>query len=413
MFHDHHFHPLGYVQLVGGLELFESPDMATLLREVADFAIESEGPLIGQRVNDETLAEGRLPTRSDIDDVVPDRPVLLYRYCGHIAMANSAALALAGVDASMPDPPGGTLDRDPSGKPTGVLRETAIALVSERLEPLVSQPSDTEVLGALSGLVDLGLGSVTGIVSASDPFWCGVGDELETMCRLAQDLPLDVLLFVTAEDPATLVDAESRIRQAGGRIRFGGWKDWSDGSFGGHTAAMHEPYDDMTEERGLIRLDAAHAIAMGETSLGLGGSVALHAIGDRANDLVLDIHEELIDRGCDPGRLRVEHASILTPEAVERMGRLGVTASVQPVFLASEEDWLVKRLGEQRMDRAYPFRSLAEAGTRVIAGSDAPVEHPDPNVGLRAAVGRHGINPAESVDAATAESWFRPPAELA
>ena len=412
MYHDHHFHPFGYALLVNGLDLFDSPDLTTALERVAKFAESREGPVIVERLNDESLADRRLPTRDDIDDVIGDRPVLIYRYCGHVAMANSAALTMAGINSETPDPDGGSIDRDRSGRPTGVLRETAVALVDEVFAPLEPQPSDDQILDAWQGLTDIGLGSVTGIVAASHPQWCGIGDELETVCRLAETMPIDMLLYVTADNPGVLTDAAARIERAGGRIRFGGWKDWSDGSFGGHTAAMHEPYSDNPSERGLVRLDPAHAIEMGETSLRLGGGVALHAIGDRANDLVLDIHEDLIGRGADSSRLRIEHASILTAPAVERAGRLGVTASVQPAFLASEEDWLVKRLGEERMNLAYPFRSLSEAGAAVIGGSDAPVEGPDPVVGIRAAVDRFGINPSESVDRETAESWFRPPAFL-
>jgi predicted amidohydrolase YtcJ len=148
---------------------------------------------------------------------------------------------------------------------------------------------------------------------------------------------------------------------------------------------------------------------MGRTSLDLGGSVAIHAIGDRANDLVLDVHEELIDGGADPGRLRVEHASVLTEATIDRMSRLGVTASIQPAFLASEATWLEKRLGPERMSHAYPFRSLLEAGVPLLGGSDSPVELPDPETGITAAVDRHGINPTESLTRDQAEALFAPP----
>jgi predicted amidohydrolase YtcJ len=141
----------------------------------------------------------------------------------------------------------------------------------------------------------------------------------------------------------------------------------------------------------------------------LGGSVAIHAIGDRANDGVLDMFEELIGMGADPERLRVEHASLLTGPAIERMARLGVTASVQPAFLVSEADWLERRLGEERMSRVYPFRSLIEAGVTVLGGSDSPVELPDPEVGIRAAVERAGFNPSESLTEDQAHTIFAPP----
>jgi predicted amidohydrolase YtcJ len=120
--------------------------------------------------------------------------------------------------------------------------------------------------------------------------------------------------------------------------------------------------------------------------------------------------DELLADGTDPTRLRVEHASILTRSSIERMARMGVTASVQPAFLASEDTWLEKRLGAQRLERAYPFRSLIEAGVPLLGGSDSPVELPDPRVGIEAAVTRHGINPTEALTRDQATALFSPPA---
>jgi len=409
MYHDHHFHPLGYAALVTGLELMDAPDLSEVMRRVADFADRVEGPVIGQRLNDEGLAEGRLPTRADLDDVAGDRPVLIYRYCGHVAVANGAALSLAGIDAETADPEGGSFDRDAAGRPNGVLRETAIQAVSSAVAPLVTGPPDSAILRALGDLGRMGIGSVTGIVSMGEPIWCGVRDELDALCRLAPALAVDVEVLVIARDPQQLAEAAEKIRNTQGKLRFLGWKDFADGSFGGHTAAMHEPFADRPDSTGTDRLDPEHAMTMARASMMLGGSVAIHAIGDRANDQVLDVFQGLIDMGADPERLRVEHASLLTGAAIERMARLGVTASVQPAFLASEGDWLVKRLGEERMGRVYPFRSLIEAGVNVIGGSDAPVELPDPVTGIGAAIDRPGFNPSESLTPDQAEGLFAPP----
>ncbi|MGH8913513.1 MAG: amidohydrolase, partial [Acidimicrobiia bacterium] len=304
---------------------------------------------------------------------------------------------------------GGSFDRDGGGRPTGVLRETAIPHVSSALAPLIIGPPDSAILRALGDLPRMGVGSVTGIVSVGEPLWCGVPDELDVLCRLAPELPIEVDVMVIASNSAELAEAAEKIRHAQGRIRFLGWKEFADGSLGGHTAALHEPYTDRPDTRGTDRLDAEHVKTMARSSMMLGGSVAIHAIGDRANDRVLDIFEELIGMGADPERLRVEHASLLTEAAIERMGRLGVTASVQPAFLASEFSWLGKRLGEQRLTRVYPFRSLLEAGVTLIGGSDSPVELPDPQVGIGAAVDRHGINPSQTLTPDQAESLFTPP----
>ena len=409
MYHDHHFHPLGYAAMITGLELMDATDIGDVMTRVSEFADRVEGPVIGQRLNDEGLAEGRLPTRVDLDDVTGDRPVVLYRYCGHIAVANSAALALAGIDTQTADPGGGSFDRDPSGRPNGILRETAIQEVTSALAPLVEGPPDSAILRALGELTKMGIGSVTGIVSVGEPIWCGVRDELDALCRLAPALPIDVDVLVIAPDAQQLAEAAEKIRQTEGRIRFLGWKYFADGSFGGHTAAMHEPFTDRPDTRGTDRLDPEQARTMARASMMLGGSVAIHAIGDRANDSVLEIFEELIEMGADPERLRVEHASLLTDAAIERIARLGVTASVQPAFLSSESDWLARRLGDERMSRVYPFRSLLDAGVTVIGGSDSPVELPDPAIGIAAAIDRPGFNPTERLSPDQAEALFAPP----
>ena len=409
MYHDHHFHPFGYARLANGLDLMHAESLAEVLKLVADYSNTVEGPVIAQRLNDEGLAERQLPTRRDIDDVISDRPVIIHRYCGHIAVVNSAALALAGVDARTADPRGGAIDRDSDGRPNGILRETAVPIVGDTLARYTRPLTDDQVLTAMAGLREYGLESVTGIVAANETMWCGIGDELGTICRLAPHLPIDVVVYVAADDPADLTLAADRIRRADGRIRFAGWKDWSDGSLGGHTAAMHEPFADRPDTIGSIRLDPEHAAKMAHASFELGGGVALHAIGDRANDMVLDIHEGLIETGADPTLLRIEHASILSESAIGRMAQLGITASIQPAFLASEEDWLVRRLGEARMSRAYPFRSLLEAGVTLLGGSDSPVETPDPHIGIKAATDRHGINPGEALTPEQAEMLFAPP----
>jgi predicted amidohydrolase YtcJ len=408
MLHDHHLHPLGYAQLVNGLELFGAADFEDLKARIAARAATIEGAIIGQRLNDEGLVESRLPTKMDIDEAVPDRPVLLYRYCGHIAVANSAALDLAGVDESTPDPAGGSIDRDASGAANGILRETATLVVGNALAPHTIGPTDAEIITALGRLTEYGLGSITGMVSTSEPMWCGVADELGTLCRLAPELPVDVDVYVITDNPSELGAAAERIGNADGRVRFSGWKGFADGSLGGHTAAMYEPFSDSPGNTGTLRLDFRHTVTMARAALDLGGGVAVHAIGDRANDAVLDVFDLLVTEGRDPSLLRVEHASVLGESTIERMAGLGVTASVQPAFLASE-DWLPKRLGEARMEKVYPFRSLLEAGIQVIGGSDSPVELPDPEVGIRAAVDRYGLNQGQAMTEAQARALFAPP----
>jgi predicted amidohydrolase YtcJ len=373
--HDHHFHPIGYAAAVTRLSVKEARDFADLEKRIRDAAA-SLGPgqaLVGNRLDDESLAERRLPTRLDLDRFVEDRPLLLYRYCGHIAVANSAALALAGVESEL-----------------GILRETDVQPVANAVGSSQSPLDPTAVRRALAGLASLGLGKITAIVSAGDPLWCEVPNEVETLLAVAAEVPLDFEVLVIASNPDELTAAAKRLDNGPSNVSFFGWKDFADGSLGGHTAALYEPFSDKPDTTGILRLDHQRALLMGRTCLDLGGTVAIHAIGDLANDRVLDVLEEFIEAGGDQERMRIEHASVLRPDTIARMARLGVTASVQPAFITSEVDWLVKRLGD-RSESTYALARLARAGVRMVGGSDCPVESPNPWWGMAAAAGPGGL----------------------
>jgi predicted amidohydrolase YtcJ len=407
-FRDAHMHPVGHAASLHRPNLKAAPDFAAIADLVRDAArTQPPGSAIAAlRLDDESLAEGRLPDRGFLDSVVADRPVLLVRYCGHVSVANTAALEAAGIVPGTPDPPGGTIDRDDFGRPTGVLRETASDLASAAVRSLAPPVTPDQLAAAGAALAAVGLTGVGGIVSTAGGCWAGPGSELDALIAAAPELPIDVGVLVIADAPGDLERAAERIADAGGRLRFLGWKAFSDGSLGGHTAAMREPFADRPDTRGTDRLDPAWAREMALTSVRLGGRVAIHAIGDAANGTVLDVMEGLIREGVDPASLRVEHASVLTREDIARFGRLGVTACVQPAFLASETSWLEKRLGPERMRRTYPFRSLLEAGTPIAGSSDCPVEPPHPLWGVAVARDRAGLVPEEALDAEEALALF-------
>lgn len=405
---DAHLHPVGYAAALQRPSLKAAADFAeigAILREAA--ATQAPGTAItALRLDDESLAEGRLPDRTMLDEAVHDRPVLLIRYCGHVAVANTAALALAGIGPDTPDPPGGTIDRDDQGRPTGVLRETAFDPVTAVLRPLAPPLTAEDVATGLVALASTGLTSVGAMAATDTGLWGGAASELEVLLEAAATSPIALGIFVIAPTPEALLRAADRIDATGGRARFLGVKMFSDGSFGGHTAAMHEPFSDKPGERGTDRLDRSWAEAMARTALERGGRVAIHAIGDRANGGVLDLMEHLIRTGTDPARLRVEHASVLTRPDIDRFGRLGVTASVQPAFISSEVTWLEKRMGSERLPLVYPFRSLLDAGVPMAGGSDSPVEPPHSLPGMAAARDRHGIVPEEGLTAGEALDLF-------
>jgi hypothetical protein len=406
---DAHIHPAGYAAAVTGLSLAAAADLADVVEMVRSRAYELPPgvPVVGARLDEHRLREGRLPTRGDLDAALEHRPILLTRSCGHVAVASTAALDRAGIGPSTPDPPGGSLDRDASGAPTGILRETAMYLVTTALAAEVPPPGPEALLAAVSGLAGHGITRIDAIVAADAPLWCGTAGELDGLVAIAGDLPIDVAVFTIAETPDSLRAAATALASAGGRLRWAGWKGFADGSLGGSTAAMTAPFADAAGT-GTLRLDARRDAALAETALELGGTVAIHAIGDRANQAVLDLYAGLQGGWADPERLRVEHASVLSPELIGRLASTGVTASVQPAFISSEVGWLERRIGAERVRWTYPLRSMQAAGVAMVAGSDSPVESPDPWPAMAAAA-NNPLVPEESLGAAAAFGLFAGP----
>jgi predicted amidohydrolase YtcJ len=402
---DAHFHPATYAASLTQPVLKDATDLAEVgaRLQAAAGSLEPGAPLVGLRLDDESLAEGRLPTRRDLDTLVPDRPVLLHRYCGHVAVANTAALDLAGVGADSPDPFGGSMDRD-DGLPNGILRETAVTAVAAAMAR-GRGPSITpqQLIAAMGGLASVGLTSIGAIVGCGDSTWADLGDETELLAEAAVDIPIKLNVLVIAQDMAQLESAAQRL--SGGNVRFIGLKAFGDGSFGGHTAAMREPFSDQ-DTTGTLRLDHHWAVELGRQALAISERIAIHAIGDLANSKVLDVFDRLIADGADPAQLRVEHVSVLGRQDIARFAHSGVTASVQPAFMASETEWLESRVGPERMPLTYAFRTLADAGVPLAGGSDCPVEPPHPLWGMAAARDRCGLVPEESLSATEALALF-------
>ncbi len=403
---DAHFHPVPYAAAISGTTLKTAADFADVADRLRAGAatLPPGAPLVALRLDDETLAEQRLPTRSDLDAAVADRPVLAHRYCGHIAVANSLALVAGGISRHTSNPPGGVIDRAVNGEPTGVLRETAIELVSTALASTQAVGAD-QVVDAMHRLVGLGMTSIGAMTRTGDGPWASLGNEAKLLEEVADRLPITVHTYVIASSVEEFAVASNDLRAAGGRVRWAGLKQFADGSLGGHTAAMYEPFSDQPDALGTLRLTEAHA-EMARACVAAGGSVALHAIGDLACGRVIDLFAELIDEGADPRQLRLEHASVLTTGDITRLANLGVIACVQPAFIGSETEWLEKRLGPQRLALAYPFETMRRAGVRLAGGSDCPVEPPDPWAGMALARDRAGLVPQEGLSAGAAFGLF-------
>lgn len=395
-FRDAHIHVLPYAALLEGCSLKAASSIDDLVGRLRAFAMTlPEGtPVVATRFDDEHLAEQRLPTRHDLDRAVPDRPAVIYRYCGHVAVANTAALSGSSVDASTPDPEGGLIDRDADGAPTGVLRETAAGLIAPSLSRGGPLHPD-QLIAGLRRLAGLGITSVGAMMGYGESPAEKLEAEIGTWVDAARRLPIRVHGIVITGDAEQLLWAKHQLDGAGPRLRWLGVKRFADGSLGGHTAAMHTRFADV-DTTGTLRLtDVDHAIS--RASADNGGMVAIHAIGDRAVDGVLDLFDGLLVRGTPPEALRMEHVSVISPDQITRFRDAGVRAVVQPAFLASESDWLGDRVGDDRIDWVYPFASMRAAGIPLAGSSDSPVEPPHPLWGIAAAIDRYGIVPSEAL----------------
>lgn len=403
---DAHLHPTPYAALLNGCSLKHAEDIRDLQQRIIGYAttLDPDEPVVATRLDDESLTERRLPTRHDLDAAIPDRPVVIYRYCGHVTVVNTMALVASNITADTPDPDGGSIDRDADGHPTGVLRETASGLVAPALARGGTLLTEDALLSALRGLAGVGITSIGAMIGYGERPCEQLPAELELWRRVADRLPIKVHVFVITDTTEMLEDAANLLDGAGDRLRWIGVKRFADGSLGGHTAAMNTSFADV-DTIGTLRLSDADTV-VARKSIEMGGMVAIHAIGDRAVDGVLDVFDQLIADGADAEDLRMEHVSVISPAQIDRFARLGVTAAVQPAFLASESEWVADRVGSDRESWLYPFRSLLDAGVPMAGSSDCPVEPPQPLWGMASALDRHSIVPDERLTGKEALALF-------
>ena len=345
---------------------------------------------------DHSLWGGELPARDWIDAVTPNHPVWINRLDGHMALANSAALKAAGVTRATKDVAGGEIVRSSAGEPTGLLKDNAMALVDRVVAPRSDEMRDRALSAAMKYVAEQGVTSVHNM---------GTWDELATFARARKSSALDTRIYgvVPLKDWERLRDAVSRKEYGGadGRgddwLRVGGLKGFVDGSLGSHTAAFHQPFADAPKDRGLLvnTPEDLYRWIKGGDAAGL--HVMVHAIGDRANGLLLDIFERVIgENGARDRRFRIEHAQHLAAADIPRFGKLGVIASMQPYHAIDDGRWAERYIGD-RIKTTYAFRSLLDSGARLAFGSDWFVAPPTPLEGIYAAVTRRTLddrNPA-------------------
>ena len=382
--HGHLMH-LARVRLALDLRGAESEDAAARL--VGERAARTpRGEWISGRNWDQNRWPGaRFPDRTSLDRVAPDHPVALVRIDGHATWANTAALRAAGIDRTTRDPGGGLIARDRGGEPTGLLIDTAQRLL-HAVEPRPTEDQfDRAVRDCIADCLAVGL---TGIHE--------MGAELYAIAAYRRLLgrgqfPFRNYVAAAGRSASTWAHYRERGPEAlgDGRVRVGALKLMADGALGSRGATLHEPYCDDPDNRGLLLMDADEVERLTLDALARGFQVCVHAIGDRANTLVLDAFERALRRTPRPDhRLRVEHAQILAEADVPRFARLGVLPSMQATHCTSDMAWAAERLGPERLRGAYAWRSLLATGVIVAGGSDFPVENPNPFHGIHAAVTR-------------------------
>ena len=330
-----------------------------------------------------------LPTRQLIDAATPDNPVFVSRLDGHMALANSVALKLAGVTRETQDPPGGTIVRDERGEPTGVLKDAAQSFV-ERVIPSPSVEDRVKAgKAALAEAARLGVTSLCDMSAGIAAF-----DDLRAYQRLEKSgaLTSRIYLFVPVSDYARLSSASIERGFGSDVLRVGGLKGFADGSLGSSTAGFLEPFADDSANRGLM-MESMASGAMKRNVVDADSKnmqVAIHAIGDRANDEVLKIFESI--GNARERRFRIEHAQHLNPDLIKRFAADRVIASMQPYHAIDDGRWAEAKIGHERSRWTYAFRSLIDDGAVLTFGSDWTVAPLDPILGIYAAVTRRTID---------------------
>jgi predicted amidohydrolase YtcJ len=397
-FIDNHTHFMSGGFQLQSVDLKYANDEAEFARIIKERAEKYPGRWItGGDWDHDRWKSAQLPTKELVDKYTANTPVMVNRYDGHMALANSYALKLAGITKNTPDPPGGTIVRDSkTGEPTGALKDEAMNAVYA----IIPESTDEERLEAgriaLAEARKLGVTSIQDISSASDlRTYQSLQARGELTARFYCRLPISQWEHL----------AKSGLKVPFGDewIRVGSLKAFTDGSVGSTTALFFEPFTSDPTTKGLA-MDVVQDGRLEQWALAAdkaGLQLSIHAIGDSANSIILDLFQKIIDTNPKwDRRFRIEHAQHLHPKDLKRFAQLGVIASMQPYHAIDDGRWVEKRIGHERCKTTYAFRSLLDNGARLTFGSDWTVAPLNPLLGIYAAVTRR------TLDGATPNGWF-------
>nr|WP_243846947.1 amidohydrolase [Sphingomonas japonica] len=378
-----HVMDLGFRAL--SLDLSDTRSLDEAKAKIAAYAAANpDRPWItGGGWNQEQWGLGRFPTAAELDQVTGGRPALLERVDGHASWANSAAIKAAGITAKTASPGGGRIEKAAGGAPAGVFVDAAMDLVKRALPAPSARDRNAAFLKAQAILLGMGVTATADMGTTIDDWM--------TYRRMADigNLRMRVMSYSMGIEPAQVIGGSGPTPWLyDDKLRMGGIKLYLDGALGSRGAWLKAPYADAPGNTGLPFLKDDQLLNLMSRGSMDGFQIAVHAIGDRANQQVLDAIDEMAPTYTGDRRWRIEHAQIIAPEDLSRFGRNGVIASVQPVHQTSDRVMAEARLGQERLGGAYAWRTLMANGARLALGSDFPVENPNPFVGWAVAFTR-------------------------
>ena len=391
-FNDAHVHFLMGGFSLANVDVREAQSPQEVARRLGEYArkLPKGRWILGGDWDHERWPGAPLPTKEMIDAATPDHPVWINRLDGHMALANSLALKLAGVTRETKDPAGGVIVRDAkTGEPTGVLKDAAQELVDRAVPAKTFEEKHIAARAATEHAAQVGVTSLTDMSAGED-----VG--LYQYMLERGELKTRIYAIRSIVSWETLARTGMRAAFGSDMLRIGGLKGFADGSLGSSTALFFEPYSDTPSTRGLLfdqMLPEGIMLQRVEAADKLGLQIMIHAIGDEANQRILDIYQQAADQnGPRDRRFRIEHAQHLRASEIPRFGKQKVVASMQPYHAADDGRWCDKRIGPERSKGAYAFRSLLESGAVLAFGSDWTVAPLNPMEGLKAAVTRQTLD---------------------
>lgn len=394
-FIDNHTHFSDVSGLLSAVQLRDASSRREFVKRIGDFAKKmTSGKWMLMGIWDHEAWGGELPKASWIDSVTEETPVYLWRTDGHMALANSKAMGLAGIDKNTPDVAGGEIVRDKNGNPTGIFKDAAMELINKVIPPLTTQEQAQYFEQGIEHAISFGVTQIHDM---------GNWNHLEAfkLLRNRQKLKMRVYSFVPLQSYSRLADYVAKNGRGDDLHRWGGLKGLVDGSLGSTTAWFYNAYNDEPDKFGFPLYDLKdfkNWIAAGDSA---GLHVTVHAIGDRANDWLLNSFESVAKNNPknNQRRWRIEHAQHLSVNAIVRMDQLSVIPSMQPYHAIDDGRWAEKRIGSERIKTTYAFKSLFDANAKVTFGSDSPVAPMNVMEGIYAAVTR------ATLDGANPEGW--------